>query len=114
MSAIDRARSAAAAAEGLVHARDAARADLATSVAALTDSWLSAGRVTTELRNSLNFQRETVESYRRMFLAGKRSWLDLLNVTRELATIERDLGDAEVQLALTAYRLKVETGGVEW
>ncbi len=44
-------------------------------------------------------------SYQRQFVAGRRSWLDLLNVVREVTSARQTAGDARVTAAASAARI---------
>lgn len=44
-------------------------------------------------------------SYQRQFVAGKRSWLDLLNVVREVTSARQTASDARVTAATSAARI---------
>ena len=114
LSTFARARSAQALVGAAASSRDAYRADLASQITADLENWRALRSLVGQLRSSSVVQRQTFESYQRMFLAGKRSWLDLLNVTREQTEIERSLADAEVQFMIAAYRLKLLAGEFPW
>ncbi len=50
------------------------------------------------------------ESYMRQFIAGRRSWLDVMNALREAVTAELGQVDAEVGAMAAAARLVLRTG----
>jgi adhesin transport system outer membrane protein len=114
LASIERIRSSQALESAARNARDAYRADLAAEVAADLASWRAASSLVRELQASRSVQQQTFESYNRMFLAGKRSWLDVLNVTREQTDIERSLADAQVQLLIVRHRLRLKEGEFPW
>lgn len=58
--------------------------------------------------------REVLESYTRLFVAGKRSWIDVLNATRELTQNELIMADVLAVYQASAYRLRLHAGEVEW
>lgn len=71
----------------------------------------SQGRLTA-LKTSLNAAQEVSNSYDRQFLAGRKTWLDVMNAARELAQTETQLADIEAtQLAVT-WRLAITTQGL--
>lgn len=92
--------------------RAALRQDVTSTVISALETFAAARKSVDALRQNRLVQEQTAQSYNRMFLAGKRSWLDLLNMVREQSTIERDLADAEVQLFVADYRLRIEAGDV--
>lgn len=104
------------AADGRIRAalesREALRQDVTTTVISALESFTIARKSVEGLRQSRDVQEQTAESYNRMFLAGKRSWLDVLNMVREQSGIERDLADAEIQLMVADYRLRIEAGDI--
>jgi len=58
----------------------------------------------------LETSQNVLESYKRLFIAGKRSWLDVLNAARELTQIEILYSDTRIQLDSALFRLKLHTG----
>jgi len=75
---------------------------------ALQQEWLkyhSSIRLKSKLTEHVSVQERLFNSYRRMFLAGKRSWLDLLNVMREQHEIERSFVNASISLKAAAYKI---------
>jgi adhesin transport system outer membrane protein len=58
--------------------------------------------------------KEVLESYSRMFIVGKRSWLDVLNAARELTQGEISVADTLSLNQASAYRLRLHAGDMEW
>lgn len=54
------------------------------------------------------------ESYERQFIAGKKSWLDVLNSVKELDQYENQLVEAKVDYIVAFYRLKLGLGLLPW
>lgn len=52
---------------------------------------------------------EIIESYRRQFIAGRRSWLDVMNATREAANARLAETDARVTAAESVARILIST-----
>lgn len=67
-----------------------------------------------EAAGALDATREVVASYRRLFVAGKRSWLDLLNSARELTQAEVAVTDLETAVAVGDARLRLIAGERLW
>ncbi|AXS80351.1 TolC family protein [Dechloromonas sp. HYN0024] len=65
------------------------------------------------LEASLTSTRLTAEAWDRQFLAGRKSWLEVMNTTRELAQAEIELADAKAALVQTEWRLAVLSDGVD-
>lgn len=53
-------------------------------------------------------------SYERLFVAGRRSWLELLNAVRELSAAEQAQNDLLAQLHASRYRLRLYWGELAW
>lgn len=58
--------------------------------------------------------REVLNSYRRLFVAGKRSWLDLVNAARELTEAQLALADLSAALTVGPFRLQLRSGDTLW
>ena len=57
------------------------------------------------LKQSLASARLTAEAWDRQFLAGRKSWMEVMNTVRELLQADLDLVDAETQILLGSWRL---------
>lgn len=55
-----------------------------------------------------------VESYERQFVAGRRTWQEVLNALRERSDSAAALGDANSQMLGGAWRLAVRVGELDW
>jgi len=64
------------------------------------------------LRASLEATRQVAESYDRQYLAGRKSWLDVMNTARELAQTEAQLADLQSTQVVSSWRLAIVTRGV--
>lgn len=94
----------------LTDSREAARRDLVERISADYEDHLASRDRRRDLKNTLKASAEVLASYDRLFVAGKRSWLDVLNAARELTDVELALADAEAQLAASRYRLRLHGG----
>jgi adhesin transport system outer membrane protein len=52
------------------------------------------------------------DSYTRLFIAGKRQWLDLVNSSRELTLNKVSLADLKATYAVSAYQLALKWGQI--
>jgi outer membrane protein, adhesin transport system len=95
---------------GLMESREAARRDLIEKVSTDYEDHLASRDRRRELRNTLKASAEVLASYDRLFVAGKRSWLDVLNAARELTDVETALADVEAQFVASRYRLRLHGG----
>jgi adhesin transport system outer membrane protein len=64
------------------------------------------------LKASLGAATEVSESYERQFLAGRKSWLDVMNAAREMAQTEVQLADIQSTYMLVSWRLSLYTQGL--
>lgn len=53
------------------------------------------------------------EAWGRQFLAGRKTWLDVMNAARELAQVEVQIAEAKASLLLFIWRVRVVARGVE-
>jgi adhesin transport system outer membrane protein len=72
----------------------------------------SAGERLTAINASLKAAQDVSESYDRQFLAGRKSWLDVMNAARELAQTEGMLADIESTQVVVTWRLAIFTQGL--
>jgi len=64
------------------------------------------------LNSALESARQTLEAWDRQFLAGRRSWVDVMNAAREEAQAEIEVQDAQVAYESVRWRLTVYTTGL--
>ena len=65
------------------------------------------------LQLSLDVAKTVSESYGRQFLAGRKTWLDVMNAARDLVNTEVQLADASGAAFTVSWRLAVVTQGVD-
>jgi adhesin transport system outer membrane protein len=58
--------------------------------------------------------RNVLASYDRLFLAGKRGWLDVVNAARELTQVELTIADLSAQQVGARYRLRLLASEPLW
>lgn len=112
LSSAAQAKGAQARVEAALHATDALRRELTEQLAA---DWLemqNQRRRVDGLRQGLVHNRAVQESYERQFIAGKRTWLDLLNALRDTQASEMSLIDARLAATAAHERMKVRLGAV--
>ena len=56
-------------------------------------------------KQSLASARLTAQAWDRQFLAGRKSWMEVMNTVREVLQADLDLVDAETQILLGSWRL---------
>jgi outer membrane protein, adhesin transport system len=97
----------------LIAAREEAevqRRELLTQIRTDLASLESARKRTLALKKSHVEMQAVSDSYRRAFDAGRRSWLELLNILRERTEIGQQLAQAEAEVDFYTYRLRVYRG----
>lgn len=67
-----------------------------------------------EYMKNIENTKKTIESYKKLFIAGKKSWLDLLNSNKELNSIELSLSDIQAYLNIAPIKLKIYANELDW
>ena len=94
--------------------REAARRELLAKVAADYEDHQSSLARKRDILRTLAAATEVLASYDRLFVAGKRNWLDVLNAARELTQVETSLADVEALVVASYYRLRLHGGELPW
>jgi adhesin transport system outer membrane protein len=89
---------------------EAARRELAEKVAADYEEHLSSVERRRQILSTIEASAEVLSSYDRLFVAGKRSWLDVINAAREVIQARTALADIEAQRLAARARLRLHTG----
>lgn len=55
---------------------------------------------------------EVFESYSRQYIAGRKTWIDVLNAVRETTQSDFALADARAQVVAAGERLRLRTGAL--
>ena len=63
-------------------------------------------------RQAIGSAREVLESYERQFVAGRKSWLDVLNALRDLTQSDIRLTQAQASATAGLYRLRLRSGAL--
>ncbi|MBM3362492.1 MAG: hypothetical protein FJY42_07485 [Betaproteobacteria bacterium] len=64
------------------------------------------------LENSLSLTRDMVASWDRQFLAGRKTWVEVMNAARELSQAQTALAEVTVAYVVATWRLVVLVEGV--
>lgn len=110
LSVVSAAEAAAARVGGLRDSREAARRDLLQSLHADYEDHLAARTRRQELDASRVGTCEVLSSYDRLFSAGRRNWLDVINMAREVTQVELAQADVEAVLIGTQARVRLHAG----
>lgn len=89
---------------------DAARRDLTETIAADYEDLLASRDRKREFQRTIKASAEVLASYDRLFVAGRRNWLDVINAARELIQAQTALADVEAQQAAARARLRLHLG----
>jgi adhesin transport system outer membrane protein len=65
------------------------------------------------MHKTIDASKNVLESYTRLFVAGKRQWLDLVNSSRELTQNKMALADLKASYVTSAYRLALKNGDIK-
>jgi len=90
-----------------------ARLSLAEQVLADWSQLVSLKARQTELEASLQASRETSLAWDRQFLAGRKTWVEVMNGARELAQAETELADVRASRVLLSWRVALYTQGLD-
>jgi len=114
LSSLANIRGATAKIAGLRRANESARRNVAQKVEEDYEICKSAFMRQQMLKETVRSARGVLESYNRQFIAGKRSWLDVLNATRELIQTDLAFVDIQASYQASAYRLRLDVGDFDW
>ena len=64
------------------------------------------------LKQNLELSLELFESYKRLFIAGKKQWLDLVNSSKEIMDISVSYRDTKELYTILKYKIALQTGKV--
>lgn len=65
------------------------------------------------LKSSIVSAKNVLESYKRLFIAGKKQWLDLVNASRELIQYRVELSNYVVNKKILEYKLSLKYGEID-
>lgn len=113
-STVAEARAAAAQTESLRATREAARSDLITKLHAEYQNLGSALAQRQDMVANIKANSAVLASYERLFVAGKRSWQEVMNAAREVSDSELALADIEAQMVAGRHRLALYAAEPQW
>ena len=64
------------------------------------------------LKQNLELSLELFESYKRLFIAGKKQWLDLVNSSKEIMDISVSYRDTKELYTILKYKIALQTGQI--
>lgn len=66
------------------------------------------------MKQTIKASQKVLASYARLFIAGKRQWLDLVNTSREVTQNHIALATLRAILITSSYRLALQTGNIDF
>lgn len=66
------------------------------------------------MKQTIEASQKVLASYSRLFIAGKRQWLDLVNTSREVTQNYIALATLRAILITSSYRLALQTGDIDF
>ena len=98
----------------LVQSQEAARRDVIEDIQVRYQKFVSAKDREVSLVAAVAGAQMVVSSYRRQFIAGRKSWLEVLNAVREHNDYQVQLVQTRAELLGAFYRLQVDLGLMPW
>lgn len=108
------ARASQAQVNSLVQTQEAARRSVIENIQIQYQQFASAKDRENSLIAAVAGAQIVVSSYRRQFIAGRKSWLEVLNAVREHNDYQVQLVQTRADMLGAFYRLQVDFGGMQW
>lgn len=100
--------------QGLVHSQEAARRTAMESIQTQYQQFISTKDQQASLIAAIKGAKIVAESYQRQFIAGRKTWLEVLNAVREHAQYQQQLLQVQSQMVANFYKLQVDFGLMPW
>ena len=100
--------------ESLVQSKEASRRLVLETIQTQYQQFASAKDQERSLIAAVAGAQIVVSSYRRQFIAGRKSWLEVLNAVREQSQYEIQLVESRAAIIATYYKLQVDFGLMSW
>jgi adhesin transport system outer membrane protein len=108
------ARASEARAQSLVQTQEAARRNVMEGLQTQYQEFISSKDKERSLLSAIEGAQIVVDSYGRQFIAGRKTWLEVLNAVRELSDYQRQLLEVQAQMVASFYKLQVDFGAMPW
>lgn len=108
------ARASEARALSLAQSQEAARRNVMESLQTQYQEFVSAKDKERSLLSAIDGAQIVVDSYGRQFIAGRKTWLEVLNAVKELSDYQRQLLEVQSQMVASFYKLQVDFGAMPW
>lgn len=100
--------------KSLEQSQEAARRTVMEAIQTQYQQFVSAKDQETSLIAAVAGAQIVVDSYRRQFIAGRKSWLEVLNAVREKTGYQQQLLAVQSQMLGAYYKLAVDFGRMPW
>lgn len=107
-------RASAARVNSLIQNQEAARRNVMENIQVEYQKFASAKSREQSLVAAVAGAQIVVDSYRRQFIAGRKSWLEVLNAVRELSDYQNQLVQTRSDILGSFYKLQVDFGLMPW
>jgi len=113
-SSLAQAKSSQARAEAAMQGIDVVQSDLQDSIHADIEDFAAARGRTRALAQAVSETELIEDSYKRQFVAGRRTWQDVMNAVRENSDVRLSLVEAQASVLGAVYRLRTRMGNFPW
>jgi adhesin transport system outer membrane protein len=93
---------------------DALKKDLQTQVQSYYDECMSSYLRNELVRGSIENNKSIFEAYGRLFVTGKRSWLDVINAARDYTQSKIDMSYLSSSYYGSLYKIKMLTAEIDF
>lgn len=100
--------------QSLMQTREAARRTVMENIQTQYQQFVSNKDQQGALVAAIEGAKIIVESYQRQFIAGRKSWLEVLNAVREHSQYQQQLLQVQAQMVGSFYKLRVDFGAMPW
>lgn len=107
-------RAATARALSLTQTQEATRRTVMENLQTQYQEFVSARDRERSILLAIDGAKLVVDSYGRQFIAGRKSWLEVLNAVREHTQYEQQLLEVQSQMVASFYKLQVDFGAMDW
>ncbi|MFC0821175.1 TolC family protein [Moraxella marmotae] len=100
--------------QSLIQSQEASRRSVMENIQTQYQQFVSARDQELSLTAAVAGAQIVLNSYRRQFIAGRKSWLEVLNAVREQSQYEQQLRQVQAQMVANFYKLQVDFALMPW
>lgn len=100
--------------QGLEQSQELARRQVSDALQSSLQDFLGARGRAQSIQAASRGAQIVLESYERQFIAGRKSWLDVMNAVREIEQNAYSLTEAQTTLIASSYKIRLLTGQFPW